>query len=108
MRFTNFSYCSRPSCVTKPLSKGGPDFGATVGFPIRPSKPSPQNTTVNRRDIVLDRSIGAIEVIASVDDVTHRKPDPEIYLQAANLSAFNKFTQAEAEMFRKFTHLMFS
>jgi hypothetical protein len=24
------------------------------------------------------------------------------------LSAFNKFTQAEAEMFRKFTHLMFS
>lgn len=26
----------------------------------------------------------------------------------ANMSAFNKFTQAEAEMFRKFTHLMFS
>jgi len=24
------------------------------------------------------------------------------------MSAFNKFTQAEAEMFRKFTHLMFS
>jgi hypothetical protein len=24
------------------------------------------------------------------------------------VSAFNKFTQAEAEMFRKFTHLMFS
>jgi len=23
------------------------------------------------------------------------------------VSAFNKFTQAEAEMFRKFTHLMF-
>jgi beta-phosphoglucomutase-like phosphatase (HAD superfamily) len=39
---------------------------------------------VNRRDIALDRSIGAIEVIASVDDVTHSKPDPEIYLQAAN------------------------
>jgi hypothetical protein len=25
-----------------------------------------------------------------------------------DLSVFNKFTQAEAEMFRKFTHLMFS
>jgi len=24
------------------------------------------------------------------------------------MSPFNKFTQAEAEMFRKFTHLMFS
>jgi hypothetical protein len=24
------------------------------------------------------------------------------------VSAFNKFSQAEAEMFRKFTHLMFS
>jgi len=26
----------------------------------------------------------------------------------AQLSGFNKFTQAEAQMFRKFTHLMFS
>jgi hypothetical protein len=28
--------------------------------------------------------------------------------RGSQLSAFNKFTQAEAEMFRKFTHLMFS